>query len=341
MCATAVTAHLGEDLAEYRQVALYKSSSWAPFLIHFFRVLGKVADAIFSQPAPPSINNPVSATRQQELEQQRQQELERQQRALQEEMDRQEEARRQAEEAWLRERDKTYGMLKGPKLPDSLEMKGMKSANLDIKDIAPPSRDKRDLSTQWKRLHCATYLSEMADKASKQGKPDEASYLTEQAAQAMAGGELGVTCPDAPAPPTITQKAPGPPTPQEQFYTTLMQVTKVDLGKLQVAEKQLTEQKQKKEETEKKVEERRQEVQRLQQAPPLSNQPKSDSSMLAEAQRLLHEAEGEAAEATQALKNVQEQYKDAEATLQRDKGLFEQVQKNPQTAESALTQLKK
>ena len=299
-----------------------------------FQSLGQsLADTLFGA---PSTSNPA-------LERQRQQELERARKALEEQLARREREReeleRKAREDFDRERNTAYSLLKGPKPTEIFGLKGAGDpAKLGIKDIGP-AHARRDVSTQWKRLHCGAYLSTKAKAAAQAGDEEGAAYLSEQAAQAMAGGTLGVRCPEAPAPPTISTAAVPSETPQAQFYTALMHSVKGDLDQLATSNEQIQELKAKREEAARKVQEKQQEVARLQQVQPLEQEPSSESSVLAEAQRLLDEAIQDEAEATKGLEEATQRQEEIIQALKEKETLYREVEENPDQAQSLISQL--
>lgn len=311
-------------------------------LNNIFSSIGQdIANTLFGTTSGPGMNP--------EFERRRQEELERQQRAIQEELARQEEMKkeleRKAREDFERERNRAYSLLKGPK--PSFEPFGLKGtgdpAQLGLKDISP-SRNQRDLSTQWKRLHCSMYLSQKAQAAAERGNEEDAKYLSEQAAQAMEGGTLGVRCPDAPAPPLGYGGLAGPQAaPQVEFYTALMKAVQVDLDKLTVTKKEIQDRRVKKEEAQRKVHEQQQEVMRLQQhaSRGTQEQQREDRSVREEAEKLLREAEQNLDDATKGLEESVRRERDIVKGIQQKEDLYQRVQKHPEEAEALLSQVSK
>ena len=276
--------------------------------------------------------------------QQQQQAFERQmaeqRRALQAESERlSEQRRRQA--AFEYERNQTQALLKGPKSTDSFAIKGAGDPqDLRIRESAP-AHEARDVSTHWKRLHCAAYLSDLAQAAKRRGDEEEASYLTEQSGQVMMGGTAGVKCPDAPARPEVVSPRVVE-TPQDRFYRVLFDSTKESLDHLASVTERTKELQAKKDDAAKKTEDKRQQVERLKQAPqpPAQEAPASQQSVLDEALAALREAERAEQEADSALKSSLERQQQILESLDQKKSLYQEVERNPQSADAAIARIK-
>ena len=140
----------------------------------------------------------LQRARERQRQQQRQQERE-----LQRELERQ-----QFEEA----KRKTCEEMKGTNAcnPEELKPKGTKffgvggTSVLSLKPIQMAQA--RPVEGSWAQLHCSSYLSQRAAAAAARGNEDETNYLSDQAARAMTGGPIGVSCP--PPPPLAAQMDP-------------------------------------------------------------------------------------------------------------------------------------
>lgn len=258
----------------------------------------------------------------------RQQQLEQQRKALERELARQEEERReqerQAREAWLRERDRTYGQLKGPKPGETLGLK-------------LPETVRKEIPAQLRRLHCSQHLAKKAEAAVARGQHEEAAYLNEQAVQAMAGGHLSVKCPEPPAPPEVVGApvlADAPP-PETQFYTALMKLVKGSLDELSATAERLKALQEQRRAAAASVHGRQQEMARLRQdagsAPPADHERR-----LAEAQRGHDEAVRAEAEVSRDLQQAIGQQQEIIAALKQQENLFRRVQASPQAAKQLL-----
>ena len=229
--------------------------------------------------------------------------------------------------------------MKGPKATEFFGLKGVGNpAELGIKDIGP-ARDRRNVSTPWKALQCSAYLSKKAEAAARSGNEEEAAYLSEQAAQAMSGGTIGVQCPEAPSPPTpygstaLLQSE----TPQVQFYSALVHSVKGSLDQLAATNEQLEALHAKKEEAARKVHVQQQEVARLQQLPPTkSGAPPLESNLLEEAQRLLDEAIRDEAGATNRLQEATQRQHTLIQAIKDKETLFQKVQADSRVAGELL-----
>lgn len=136
-------------------------------------------------------------------EQQRQQEIQRQRQAIEEELARQEAYRREqkrlADEAFQRDKDRTYSMFKGPKVSDTFRLKGAgDSAELGIKDV----KSAASAQTRWNQVYCSDYLLKKAQAAGARGDRYEADYLNGQAKKVITGERSEVACPKSPNPPS-------------------------------------------------------------------------------------------------------------------------------------------
>ncbi len=276
--------------------------------------------------------------RQQYEQQLYERQLEEQRRALQEELDRQEAVRRQ-QETFRQEQLKTHGLLKGPKSTEFFGLKGVgdpqqpPANELTIKESVP-HRDTRKVDKHRDRLHCAAYLADLAQQARKKGDEEEAAYLTEQSGQVMAGGKVGVKCPEAPARPEQAVEKMKALSPQDKFFQMLMKATKDDLDRLAAVQEHIKDLKARQEEATRKMEEKRRDVAWLQQAPP------SGESRLAEALSVLRVSEAEERDATQALNKAVADQKSVVESIQQKQTLFQEVQADPKAADKAMVRLK-
>jgi hypothetical protein len=286
-------------------------------------------------PSPPQQGQGINYQQQQELERQRQEELDRQRKALEEELKRQDEERRRAQELWLLERDKAAATLKGP-TPGPLGLKDLGTRDLGIKDITP-GKVPNDLSGKvalWKRLQCSAYLSATARKATD---PDEAAYLTREAAKALAGEELTVKCPEPSPPPSLYGKGElAKPGPQDQFYSALMQSTKLQLDKLSGLNKEIQDLRAKQQEAQQKVEEKKNELARIRQTPPSEGTGGQTECLACLAEEQLKLAEQDLAQATKGLDDATKMQQEIIKDLNQKRTLYEKVQANPNSANDLL-----
>lgn len=168
----------------------------------------------------PSYTPPAYDYEREEAERrQKQEELERQRKE-------EEEKARQRQEEFIRNRDKAVESLKGSG-SGAFGIKGSPSGDLQIKALAP-DREKRNISTAWKQLYCASTIAVGAIDAASKDPPDieEVRYLGEEVVKALNGDRMGVACPE---------KIPDPPEPYGRerlengaslkFYSSLMQST--------------------------------------------------------------------------------------------------------------------
>jgi hypothetical protein len=292
---------------------------------------------IYSPPPPSWPTAPTGPSpeelRQQEEEARRRAEEEARQRWLEEERQR----------AFEREKEEAVRTLKGV-TPVPLGMKGVER-DTGIKDIKP-ARDPRDVSTAWKQIHCGVSLSLKAAAAAGQGDFYEASYLKEQAAQAMSGGSLGVKCPDniPPEPKLSPQKGPSPATPQTELYKILLKSTNEQVEKLVNIEQRVKEATEKKRQAEKEKTERQAEVERLKLRPVDPKKPeevKQKKKEVGEAEALLQKAIDDDAAASKAIEGLKKEKEGAQQNLQRNKEIFSKVETNPALAEGFLKQMTK
>jgi hypothetical protein len=186
---------------------------------------------------PPSDDYESERRQQEEFESQQREEAERE-RKRKEEAERE----RQRQEEFIRERDKAVESLKGSG-SGAFGIKGSPTGDLQIKALAP-DRERRDVSTAWRQLYCASTIALSAISAARKDPPDieEVRYLGEEVVKALNGDRMGVACPE---------KVPNPPEPYGkkklenstllQFYSTLLQATSKQAQRVAEINKQIRE----------------------------------------------------------------------------------------------------
>lgn len=275
-----------------------------------------------------------------------------------------EELRRKAEEEqrkiekekkdreFLEGKEKVVKTLKGVQ-EGPLGMKGRGQViDLGIKDTQP-SHDARDVSgsfAAWKQLYCGFSLSNSAAAAALNKDWEEASYLAEQAAQAMTGGRLGVTCPEAPPPPKpygqaeLSKKQPAP---LVRFYEALKKSNAEQVGRLVEAEKRIPDLRTKKEEAERVVAQKRQELRELKANPQPTRKageekkPESEPDPMAAALAALKAAQGASAKCNRALAAEDAKASEARSQLERNQRFAAEAEAHPEQAPQLLQQLQR
>lgn len=203
--------------------------------------------------------------------------------------------------------------------------------------IIPPATGQRDVSTAWEQLHCASYLTQKATGARLRNDPPEASYLTEQAAQALSGGRLGVTCPPAPPVPTLTGD-----TPEARFYELLVKATRESTANLTAAAERIQTYTQAQQQAEQELGVRKAEKEAL--LAELKNLPdpqekQKKKSRLAELEALIAEAEQLEREAAEELARAQAERQGAQSTLDRNRDLYQKAEAEPASIPQLLQEL--
>ena len=173
--------------------------------------LGKQMECLFN----PNCEANVQQRQQQELQQQRLMEIQRQQQELR----RQEAERRQTE--FEEKKGKLLGQMKGQtgslgsrdltglpelKVREEADVFGTKS--LKPRDLSSPTQTASlgsRVSTALERAHCGAYLLRKANESAAREKYEEASYLSNEAAELMSGSKssAGVVCPPPPEVPAV------------------------------------------------------------------------------------------------------------------------------------------
>ena len=155
--------------------------------------LGKQMECIFN----PNCEANVQQRQQQQLQQQRLMETQRQQQELR----RQEAERRQTE--FEEKKGKLLGQLK---VREEADVFGTKS--LKPRDLSSPTQIASlgsRVGTALERAHCGAYLLRKANESAAMEKYEEASYLSNEAAELMSGSKSspGVVCPPPPEVPAV------------------------------------------------------------------------------------------------------------------------------------------
>ncbi len=173
--------------------------------------LGKQMECILN----PNCEANVQQRQQQQLQQQRLMEMQRQQQELrQQEAERRQTAFKEQQGELLRKMKDQTGALGGRNLTGLPELKvreevdvfGTKS--LKPRDLSSPTRTASlgsRVSAALERAHCGAYLLRKANEAAGMEKYEEASYLSNEAADLMSGSKSspGVVCPPPPEVPAV------------------------------------------------------------------------------------------------------------------------------------------
>jgi len=161
--------------------------------------------------SPTTPNNQTDLDNDADLERQRQRDLE---------LRRKEDERLAQERAAALEKEK----FENGKKEALKSLKGVSSNDVGLKGVDPikdqstaffglkgvgdtgikriePKKDVRDVSTAWKQLHCASYITSYVLSAAEKGDVDEVRYLAGEAIHALNGEQTGVQCATAPPPP--------------------------------------------------------------------------------------------------------------------------------------------
>ena len=177
--------------------------------------LGKQMECILN----PNCEANVRQRQQQQLQQQQQQQQLREMQRQQEELRRQEAARRQTE--FEEKKGKLLGQMKGQtgalggrdltglpelKVREEVDVFGTKS--LKPRDLSSPTQAASlgsRVGTALERAHCGAYLLRKANESAAMEKYEEASYLSNEAAELMSGSKSspGVVCPSPPEVPAV------------------------------------------------------------------------------------------------------------------------------------------
>lgn len=255
-------------------------------------------------------------------------------------------AKREAEEREQREREarirfeagkrETLKTLKGVQ-EGPLGMKGRGSQiELGIKSIKPDQQT-RKVDTAWEQLHCGAFLSLKAAAALKRNDFEDAHYLGEQAAQAMAGGKVGVACPDAPARPNFTT-----PTPVDRLYPLLITRTKEAAARITTANQRIPELQQQAQTLDRQIQEKQEELQRLQQPPADRGAPataQNNAAAIAETRSLLKQLKSSKQETGKALQKEEQERDQAKRFIDLSIQISEEVEANPEKASVWLNRM--
>jgi len=236
-------------------------------------------------------------------------------------------------EAGKRETLKTLkGVQEGP-----LGMKGRGSQiELGVKSIKPDQQT-RKVDTAWEQLHCAAFLSMKEAAAVKRNDFSDAHYLGEQAAQAMAGGKVGVSCPDAPSRPSLTT-----PAPVDRLYPLLITKTKEAAARITAANQRIPELQHQTQDLDRQIQEKQEELQRLRQPPADSGTPtaaQNKDTAVAEARALLKHLKSSKQETSKALQKEEQERDQAKRFIDLSIQISEEVEANPEKASAWLNRM--
>lgn len=170
-----------------------------------------------------------------------------------------------------------------------LGMKG-EERQLELKPIeigAPVT----PLAGAWAQLYCSSWLSRMGAEAAARGDPQEATYLEDQAAQAMTGGLVRVVCPPPPPFPRPEDSRAQPA--RVAMLRQLTESTNEELSLLRGIADRIGQATERRDDAVRRAAESRQTIERPRQQP--------EDPLLLEAQRALERALADSAEAQQAL----------------------------------------